>query len=338
VERIGKKYQWIAYWELVGYLADYHWYLSWDEPVRILDRIDPFDRLDIDASFLLAENATFSDGRVPSLSLPTTDFQGTTAEKDREWTGTLDDIPDLPDVVEVADPFGRNWWMVHAFRRDANYMDKLQSEAPMRTGQVWFNLVIMRQGEASKLLAQMRNGPLHHRLFDRRDSIDHLFGEYAADFLEERPAEQCLSDDVAGSEFSHAAARVNPNRGGYDLSGAREGFSGPAELVLHALNLIPESPWSPIYVTPSGVVGFFDADVNRDESLASFVNADLLAAWLQKNGLEPVWVMGAEKDGGMGHGPGLNWDPNSSRRVFGGIWWKTADGWVGEKWISPDQH
>jgi hypothetical protein len=55
IERIGKKYQWIAYWELVGYLSDHHWYLDWNNQQATFDRVDRFDPLDIDASFLLRE-------------------------------------------------------------------------------------------------------------------------------------------------------------------------------------------------------------------------------------------------------------------------------------------
>jgi hypothetical protein len=52
VERIGKKYQHIAFAELAGYLADYHWYVDWDKEPSVLMHLEDFERADIDATYL----------------------------------------------------------------------------------------------------------------------------------------------------------------------------------------------------------------------------------------------------------------------------------------------
>ena len=94
VERIGKKYQWIAYNELCGYLIDYHWYFGdWGDTPTPFDRVDPFDSRDIDPSVWLDGSAAASpDSRIPPLSVFATDFQATSVETALAWTRSFDGL------------------------------------------------------------------------------------------------------------------------------------------------------------------------------------------------------------------------------------------------------
>ena len=55
----------------------------------IFDRVDVFDPLDIDTSFLMTEGNELLEGGLPALSLPSTNFQSTGTEEDLAWTRTF---------------------------------------------------------------------------------------------------------------------------------------------------------------------------------------------------------------------------------------------------------
>ncbi len=107
VERIGKKYQHIAFSELIGYLADYHWYLDWEGEPSVLVHLEDFERADIDATYLSGSFSKPAETYMPeTIRVPEMAFVPDSPENNMEWTKTLDDIP---DPVTVFHPTGCGW-------------------------------------------------------------------------------------------------------------------------------------------------------------------------------------------------------------------------------------
>jgi hypothetical protein len=156
IERIGKKYQWIAYWELVGYLTDHHWHMDWEKKPAVLDDLEKFDALDIDVSFLLTEEAAaeLSDPRAPSIGIPPTNFRAAGDASDLAWIATTDGLPHIPAIVEHKDQVGFRWWLTRAYRSDDDYLNKLQTEGPLRTGQFWIELILISSRRCLSYLAK----------------------------------------------------------------------------------------------------------------------------------------------------------------------------------------
>jgi hypothetical protein len=95
VERIGKKYQHIAFGELVGYLTDYHWYVDWDKEPRVLTQLEEFSRADIDPTYLSGSFSKPAKSYCPkAMRVPEMAFVPDSPESNMAWTKTLDDIPD----------------------------------------------------------------------------------------------------------------------------------------------------------------------------------------------------------------------------------------------------
>jgi hypothetical protein len=337
IERIGKKYQWIAYWQLIGYLIDHHWYLDYDEPPCVLDRIDPFDALDIDASFLPRQNnEEIPAVRVPPMALPETDYQGTEGKADYAWTATLDDLPDIRTLVEKRDDSGNRWWLVKAYRKDTGYLDKLESEGPMRTGQYWIDLIVIKKSDIDVLFARIKDTSLYNSdLFDRAHGISTWVGEHSAEFVAASSKNWPMESEHGGLNFDHITMAIDPNRGEFDQSGTVGQFQIPTRSLLRALNLRPEGPWSPGFVTPAGVLVFLDTSVTGEHDDPVLVNAELLAPALENEGLLAAWVFGAEKDGGQRSGKGGQYNSQTDRRLITGLWWQNANGWRGATWLAP---
>ena len=122
-ERIGKKYQWIAYHEILAYIADHYQY--WRHAFLSLGYGDreyegPWQDLiqDIDPSWILppGSGGTTEDGRIRSWRGKPSFETWSNSLSDSEWLDSTDDIPDVPGLLEVVCPDdGRRWLRVDSF-------------------------------------------------------------------------------------------------------------------------------------------------------------------------------------------------------------------------------
>jgi hypothetical protein len=339
IERIGKKYQWIAFAELIGCLADHHWYVDWGRQPEVLDRPDAFLDFNIDPSFLAhGDVEPAHDARVPSLRLPATDFRTTSVGDALAWTETTADLPDVPLVVEGLAMDSRRWWLVRAWRQDRDYLQKLQTDGPFRTGQFFLDMILVRAEDAERLYSQFRDTDIvGSSLTDRDYNPSRLFGEHSYDLLSVR-LEDMLSREHQGFAVGDIASALHLDRGEYDLSNSPEKpVAVPTDALVQALRLRPENPESPAFVTDSGRLAFLDTRyAHGEQDGAVLIDADLLDSALGQHGLVGLWVLRAEKDGGQGRGPRMDWGDDVDRRGFGGIWWKEAGTWRGSTWASPE--
>lgn len=332
VERIGKKYQWIAYHELIGHLADYHWFLRWREEPVILDDVLLVEDLDIDLSFAGLDRSLLPIG-LPSLGLRPTNFEPLpSVEASIAWAQSLDDLPEIQSVVEGLDEAGTRWWVVSSWRQDDHYMSKQQADGPMRSSQAQIQLIVMRPADLEMLYAQAVTGRTDlNELSEDEHARARLFGEYRPETaLADRLLNQRFMDFEVG-RLSHA---FSPDRGEYDLGGVKGGsFAVPRGPVLTGLGLGPAGPSQPWFVNALGELVLIDQGVSSKEHLPDLVNADRLEPWLAAQGLVVAWRYWGEKDGGMGSGAGFSRrDGPFARETFCGLWWKDGAAWNGSNW------
>ena len=115
-ERVGKKYQWIALYEMVARLSDnYPMHDRWNdnEDVAYNGTWEPYIR-DFDPTMLLKE-------RIPAWYEPESHYWWNSVDYaewsgDRtEWTRTSDNLPDPSKVIETVDENGVHWIALKAF-------------------------------------------------------------------------------------------------------------------------------------------------------------------------------------------------------------------------------
>lgn len=180
VERIGKKYQHIAYGELVGYLVDYHWYLDWNEEPRVLTRLEDFQRADIDATYLSGSFSKPGETYFPeAIRVPEMAFVPDDPASNMAWTKALDDIPDPVQFLIQSDADGHQWCLQHGFCRSEDYMKGFESSEPFRSAQYGIELILVDQAELGKLqsLTTKRINQDSHDVFENGWSSPTLFGQ-----------------------------------------------------------------------------------------------------------------------------------------------------------------
>jgi hypothetical protein len=333
VERIGKKYQWIAFNELCGYLIDHHWYFSdWGNVALPFDRVDAFDRRDIDPSFWRTEKMDFAPNpETPSVSAYSTDFRSDDVQDAIAWTKTLADLPEPDRLIETRNGQGDEWWMTTWWYRDKDYMAKQQSTGAMRTAQASINMIILHEADIPRFVetAIGRNFG-NDRLLGAGETAHVFVGEHAWDTgCIDSISEITLDEDYHGVPYSIPTVRLQTKRGEYDHSDTLDhAIFAPNSQLIARMKLRIEGPTGEGFVTESARTAFMDLSFSSRLPEIGVVSAKKLQRALADEKLRPLWVFWAEKDGGRGRGEHFAHDHSDvSRTVFGGCYWRADDGW-----------
>jgi hypothetical protein len=335
VERIGKKYQWIAYNELCGYLIDHHWYFSDLADVDVpFDRVDDFDRRDIDPSLWPADQAEVRpDSRIPPLAIFETNFHPQSVGAAIAWTKTSYDLLRPLDIIEAVDANGQRWWATHLWYRDTSYLDKHQTTTAFQTAQAAINMIVLQQTDIDKFVQAARG---------RNFGNDHMLGggEVAARFVGENAWDSGilahasgdqihLTDNYHGVPYCIPTMRLGTKRGEYDLSSTIDkSITSPNLDLVRAKRMHVEGPRKFAFIQAGGCPIFIDVEVTCPSLDRTIVHATALESVLARQGLCPLWIFWSEKDGGLGSGLHFaSRDAQFSRTIFGGCYWRSNGIW-----------
>ncbi len=339
IERISKKYQWIAFFELIGHLMDHHWYIDWRDDIQELSAPDVFRQTDIDPSYIPREAELLSDHiDLPKINLPKYQFSEVLLQAALQWLQTTDDIPHAPDLITHRTSDGAEWITLSAYWRAPDYMEKLQSSEVFRTGQGWIDVCLVKRGDAKRLHELMKDKDIvGDRIIYEGEGPTILFGELRAGY-EGDSRESILNNEYKGIETGSVVRGYQAIREEYDSSVAsdeRHTFHIPSKSFIEAGRLRPVSLWSRIFVNMNDQPVFTDMLLAGWKNNLVIAREDVLNCVAEQNDLELVWIYKGERDAGLGRGQTHSWNPNTDRRGFGGIWWRIGDVWHGSTWLSP---
>ncbi|RXH07280.1 hypothetical protein EAS54_38060 [Bradyrhizobium guangzhouense] len=332
VERIGKKYQHIAFGELVGYLADHHWYVDWDKDPSILVCLEDFKRADIDATYLSGAFSKPVETYLPgATSVPEMTFVPESPESNMAWTKTLDDIPDPVPFLTQSGEDGYEWYLQHSFCRSKDYMKGFESTDPFRSAQCGIELILVDQAELEKLqaLTTEKIDRDHHDVFENSWSSPSLLGQRSFRHSASAPAFS-LPYRAADFSFARITERCSPKYSEFDRSGVSDEaeFYTPHPALLAELRLRPKDGWSTSFVTANGEPAFSD----NPSFLAGItvIRRDLIEEFAKNHNLKVVWRVWVEKDGGLGTNHGAGRHRQVARNDFIGFFFKDGLSWQGK--------
>ena len=332
VERIGKKYQHIAFGELVGYLADYHWYLDWNEEPRILARLEDFKRSDIDPTYLSGSFSKPAETYFPgAIQVPEMTFVAGSPASNMAWTKTLDDIPTPVEFLVQLGADGHRWCLQHSFCRSEEYMKGFETSEPFRSAQYGIELILVAQAEMGKLqgLTTKRINQDSHDVFDNSWSSPVLFGQRSFAHQASAPV---LEFPYRAADFSFAriTETCSPKYSEFDRSGVSDetDFSTPCPTLLAELKLKPKDGWSSFFVTDDGSPAFSDNPAFIEG--VTVIRQDLIENFARCHNLKVVWRVWVEKDGGMGTNHGSANHEQFARNDFIGFFFEESGAWKGK--------
>jgi hypothetical protein len=331
VERIGKKYQWMALDDLLCRLADNYWVGSdWGRPARVYDTpldlgferdIDPtilFPSTSSNGAAVAGRNVDFAWISEPTIEIPEV------AERDLSgWPRKAYRVRSLPSLTKKIDLVGRKWTVLYERRTaDKRYEDKLPREHGLRL-QEWYVLmcVFVSQADCDKLVGALRS----KRHIDVMDWDPQEFTD--GPFLREAPwretwsQEQWWTDCRGAPERMQVAFPVFTYHWESHLDASMPNGSRavlPAPWLANALSLQPVMNDATTWLDLAGSASFLSVEFNHGRSV--LIRDDLLTELTQNNSLACIWVFVAER---------AAWPGGDNKRAS----WRRSEGvcWLDEK-------
>ncbi len=308
IERIGKKYQWLALRELIARMGDNLVYLgdSWDRdnggrPVYRSAR--QVGLRDIDPSLLISE--THYDGWAQwgrTWWVPfNPQLRSVDPRERRAWLESDVDIINDASLIDLRNPkTGRRWLALWGFSNWRGYGVREGRKGMQRD--TWFrlNCIVVRRKDQTKMVKSLRQKILTdpHSLPKIEMYSEIYLGEYPW-HPETRDFDRWTTDNSwrsLAAPCRPTVASYTCERGNYDYSIDRTvSVEIPAPWLAEAMKLRLASGRSPIYIGSDGREIFFDPSVLEAGPAAALVDRDAFLRMLDREKLSAIWVIAGEK-------------------------------------------
>ena len=314
-ERIGKKYQWIAYHEFLAYIADHlqyrHPYYDdhadegylgpWQEHLR-----------DLDPSCTIASVPGGMDWGQHSPSWWAKESYEDWREgmSHLDWLSTYDDLPSIEQLMVAVDQHEDQTWL----NVDGNFVWRQPHPADEdffddNRREIWIGITgyFVRKQDSDSFMAWAKTVNFWGRWMPEPATWDSVyFGEYGWS-----PAYRYFHDERFGGEewqgtnapnaespvtFQLASSRCAAERGGFDCS-IDEGFhlGVPHPRFINHFKLRWHGKHAD-YCDEDGKKAVFDPTAKEPGPNATLMREDLLRKYLDEHDLDLCWVVVGEKN------------------------------------------
>lgn len=302
LERIGKKYQWIALYELAAKLADNQL------PLPGEDHQDAIMRLrNIDPSLLVDQTADdgWSHLEDPCFWTPEgPDLKQASVDQALEWINGDQDIYDALENVEVVNPSDKtNWLVLNGFQLWRPKAGRVEREAWRRVA-----CLVVREKDLDDLLVLM-----HGIHFQGSGDIPSASSGGLHSYLGEHPWSQLYSDpspdegwlegwrphgvQKKGVSVRPTIASYLAESSGYDASiQSNVNLNLPAAWLMEALSMRLSDGKTIKYIDENDTVRFMDPSVSLTGRSAALIDRDAFLSHLAEEQLVAIWAIGGEKN------------------------------------------
>lgn len=339
-ERIGKKYQWIAYYEMLAYMADHYQYIGDTIPKEIgtayrgtwQDSLRDIDPSNVMQSFTDDDEAP-ADLTVFWVPAGVADWSPDTPPK--AWAQSTDDVPLPAQLMFCRDEHSQSDWI--SLYTELNWsMPKPAYEASYKDGrrEIWMNVAggLVKRSDVAKLTSKAVARKIARSAFHGSDNYTIYLGEVgwseaAKHFLDPYYSWLGLVEAARDRGINAIAASQGymRERGSYDCSLGSESIKlrVPSAEMLELLG----ANWSGTAATyvdraGTGTVLAFDPTANTRGPTAFLVRKERLLELMRANDLVVFWAVNGEKmdaEGAPEYRP-------TARRSFDGVFiWNGGD-------------
>lgn len=310
MERVGKKYQWMAFHEFLARLSDnYHWINRGYSDVPDDDNYEgpwQINKRDIDPTIWAkysGEYKTYHNKQCTwwqPYSFPFPNENSLTAKMSFLWSEKK--LPDFSELLKRTKPFDNSDWLVLRgfWNENKKYLDG-DVENPDIDGWFRINAIFIRKGDYDLLEQQIKNKNLcdPHIINVPSTQYEGFLGEYPWHTIYSHLSGWKKPKDSFGGRVSveHFVpfSKYEWESGSNDYSiNSSLNFHLPAKELIQNFNLTrPAGQWG--RWEHKGQLVFCDPSLEEYGPSYALMRADILQKWLDDNDMEIVWLIGGEK-------------------------------------------
>lgn len=314
-ERMGKKYQWIAYHEMLAYIADnYQYHEKYVEVSKLNGYEGPWQESirNIDPSLTLRSipGGTALGPHIPSWWGKERFDAWDEGSSHQAWLASRQELPEIKETLEVVRPTdGTRWLNANGsfVWRQSHAADQDPYEQARRDLWIGVTGYFVRAEEAESFMFWARTVDFWGRWMpEPRESYSTYLGEYGwAPAYEHTFSEVSGFDDwarpkspdgkICPVEIRHVSFVYAAEGGGFDCS-----VQDPIRLrvphhdFIRSLDLRPSFRGAD-FVDPTGTLAAFDPTAHEAGPDGLLLNKDFLEKYLRERGLAICWIVLGEK-------------------------------------------
>lgn len=310
IERIGKKYQWIALHELLARLSDnVHWIDRGYSDIEDKKYYGPWQlhKRDIDPTIWIRSNA---EGHTvynketawwQTFKFPLDDFVSLEEQLQFLWSET--NLPDFPKNIQIHDSTKSEDWLVLK-----GFWMQIQNEnVEKHTARLdaWFriNSIIIKKSDREEIVESIANKNLIDPHTVNVPSTQHqsFLGEYpwhnSCRFMSGwNDTTDDSWDRTINGKYLVPISNYEWESGSNDYSlDSSLSFYMPAGEIIHDMNLNRSKENFGAWCDDHGQVIFLDPSIEEEGPSFALVRKKEFLNWLEKNDLEIIWLIGGEK-------------------------------------------
>ena len=346
LERIGKKYQWIAFHKLLAHLADNVHYIGGYDDENKYEGPWQLSKRDIDPTCYLRKTG---DNRqmenIPNCWWQPDGFEfpEENIEKQEEWFKLKSiDFP-FKNLFQVKDLKDNSVWTVlHSLVVQKKELSIDKKESGFYKPELWFKIsaIIIYKKDLAVLCDKLKNKDIRNQNIAEGGSI-------RTRFLKEYPTyddgyNNDWEEELSGNDVSLSIKHLRPvmeynwESGSTDYSiDETISFYLPSKTLINKLNLKYPPGKLDHWVNNNKIPIFKDPSVALKGPSCPLVKTDILNSWLNQDNLCLVWLIGGEKllygqnsmTGKRHDFSGIYFNKNN--KIEGNLWFLDTSSWGG---------
>ena len=315
IKRIGKKYQWIAMYDLLGILSDHVFmYEDWGRFKQYKSALDIDFGRDIDPTTMtqqdLKKDAELEQVEL-KINLPETSDYSTLTN----WIKETEEPINIKNRVVFTDGCGKRWYQLYAFASARE--DNRGSLFRLSTN-------CLDKGNFQKFIDNICEQILSDPYHLNKKETDFLRDKFAYE-MDWRYLKNDLDweDDDNEEHLPRHSIPVQAYHWGSDNLSLRL----PADAIIKKFNLRLDREHPNIMRDIKGECKFYCSPSNIQNSswISCCIDADLFDEFLDENDLTCVWTLGGERYHGL---------RGTHRRYFSSIAWREKKGVLSKSWYE----
>lgn len=328
IERIGKKYEWLALYKIAAVLDDNHFGEEFDR-----DRKTPtiYHLRRFDPTILMNPDIRDYTTPLPRYSVPEYEMS---SGNDREWMMAWKKMPPIADYLDYCNQ-NENWICLHAYYTVSSTSSDKRLYPIERELWSFVQAFFVDKEHRKEMCEMIDKEGLSGR--DSSENSDASYSYYREYYWSESYKTQIESQEYTEREYhvghKYSLFKVQPSYLLYNISEyADASISGSREMILpspflfNGLNL-SFSVADGVWLAPDGSVACFDSSWVHGGHGGLFIRKDLLRKYLRDSGKSIVWPILMERM----YKPGGTYWP---RIQVGGYVWMDDNGRLHSKFRS----